>query len=104
MTAEEQAWGHWLLVRQSLENPVDLAYSVAFAPRQGTALETLIHVAGRRWSIEVGFEAAKQECGLDGHEVRTWTAWHRHITLALLAHALRVALSAQAKKEGPDRA
>lgn len=48
VTAEEQAWGHWLLVRRSLEDPVDLAYYVAFAPRQGTALETLIHVAGRR--------------------------------------------------------
>ena len=25
--------------------------------------------------------------GLDQYEVRTWTAWHRFVTLALLAHA-----------------
>lgn len=104
VTAEEKAWGHWLLVRRSLDHPSDLAYYVAFAPRQGTTLETLTQVAGRRWSIEVGFEAAKQECGLDGYEVRTWTAWYRHITLALLAHAFLAALSSQAKKGGPDRA
>jgi SRSO17 transposase len=26
--------------------------------------------------------------GLDQYEVRRWDAWHRHITLSLLAHAL----------------
>lgn len=25
--------------------------------------------------------------GLDEYEVRSWTGWYRHITLALLAHA-----------------
>jgi SRSO17 transposase len=98
LTAEERAWGHWLLVRRSLEDPSELAYYVAFAPREGTTLETLIQVAGRRWSIEVGFERAKQDCGLDEYEVRTWNAWHRHITLALLAQAFLVAMSTQAKK------
>ena len=33
------------------------------------------------------FEAAKGEVGLDEYEVRSWTGWHRHVTLALLAHA-----------------
>src|SRR5688572_19860946 len=37
--------------------------------------------------IEVGFEQAKGEVGLDQYEVRRWDAWHRHVTLALLAHA-----------------
>ena len=40
-----------------------------------------------RWTIEEGFEDAKGSVGLDQYEVRTWTAWYRHITLALLAHA-----------------
>ena len=30
---------------------------------------------------------AKGEVGLDQYEVRSWTGWHRHITLAMLAHA-----------------
>ena len=98
-TAEERAWGHWLVVRRSLEDPSEQAYDVAFAPREGTTLETLIQVAGRRWAIEVGFEMAKQDCGLGEYEVRTWDAWHRHITLALLAQAFWVAMSTQAKKK-----
>ncbi len=47
----------------------------------------MVEVAGCRWAIEIGFEQAKGEVGLDQYEVRTWTAWYRHITLALLAHA-----------------
>src|SRR5918997_1820485 len=39
---------------------------------------------------EVAFEEAKGLVGLDQYEVRSWTAWHRHITLALLAHAALV--------------
>jgi hypothetical protein len=30
--------------------------------------------------------AAKGEVGLDGYEIRSWTGWHRHVTLAMLAH------------------
>ena len=45
-------------------------------------------VAGTRWTIESCFEAAKSEVGLDQYEVRTWTAWHRHVTLAMLALVL----------------
>jgi SRSO17 transposase len=97
-TAEERAWGHGRVVRRRLEDPSKLAYDVAFAPREGTTLETLIQVAGRRWTIEVGFERAKQDCGLDEYEGRTLDAWHRHITVALLAQAFLVAMSAQAKK------
>lgn len=32
-------------------------------------------------------ELAKGECGLDGYEVRSWTGWHLHVTLSLLALA-----------------
>ena len=32
-------------------------------------------------------EAATQEVGLAQYEVRSWTGWHRHVTLACLAHA-----------------
>lgn len=86
------------MVRRSLKNSDELAYYVAFAPREGTTLDTLVQVAGRRWAIEAGFEAIKQECGLDEYEVCTWQAWHRHMTQALLAHAFLVAMQLQAKK------
>jgi SRSO17 transposase len=47
----------------------------------------MVRVAGRRWTIEEGFEQAKGEVGLDQYEVRRYDAWYRHATLALLAHA-----------------
>jgi SRSO17 transposase len=103
-TAEEQAWGHYLLVRRSIEDPSELAYYVVFARRAGLTLDTLVQVAGSRWHIEAAFEAAKGACGLDEYEVRKWPAWHRHITLALLAHAFLVVVRhREAKKGGASR-
>ena len=52
--------------------------------------------AGRRWSIESCFEAAKQETGLDQYEVRSWAGWHRHVTLSMLALAFLAAVRATA--------
>jgi SRSO17 transposase len=83
---------HGLLVRRSLEDQ-SLAYFVVFAPAQ-TALQTLVHVAGSRWTIEICFEWAKQEVGLADYEVRLWHAWYRHMTLAMLALATLVVLRA----------
>jgi SRSO17 transposase len=80
-------WRRWLLVRKSLEDPDDLAYYIAAGPAR-TTLTRLAKTAGARWSIEGGFESAKQEVGLADYEVRSWTGWYRHITLALLAHAI----------------
>jgi SRSO17 transposase len=79
-------WNRGLLVRRSIAEPDKLTYYLTFAP-DGTPLSTLVRVAGTRWTIESCFEAAKGEVGLDHYEVRTWTAWHRHITLAMLALA-----------------
>ena len=70
----------------SLSDPTELAYYRVFGPAD-TPVAELVRVAGLRWAIEAGFEEAKGAVGLDQYEVRTWTAWHRHITLALLAHA-----------------
>lgn len=86
-TEEERRWGHWLLVRRDPEEPEEVAYYVVFAPKEIATLEELVRVAGRRWVIESCFESAKGEFGLDEYEVRKWEAWHRHVTLSLLAHA-----------------
>src|SRR4051794_13486 len=75
-----------LLVRRKLDEPDELTFHLTLAP-EGTDLATLVRVAGTRWTIEACFEAAKGEVGLDEYEVRSWTGWHRHVTLAMLAHA-----------------
>ena len=62
-------------------------------------LSDLVRVAGTRWTIEACFEAAKGEVGLDQYEVRSWTGWHRHVTLAMLAHAYLAVLRCAAGGE-----
>lgn len=94
LSPEELRWGHWLLVRRSIEEPQELAYYVVFGPAE-TPLEDLVRVAGSRWHIESCFEAAKGEFGLDQYEVRRWDAWHRFVTLSLLAHAFVSVMRAQ---------
>jgi SRSO17 transposase len=76
-------WATGLLVRRELD---ELTSHLTLAP-EATDLATLVRVAGTRWTIESCFEAAKGEVGLDEYEVRSWTGWHRHVTLAMLAHA-----------------
>ena len=84
-------WEKGLLIRRSLAEPDELAFYLTHAA-DGTALADLVRVAGTRWTIEACFEAAKGEVGLDQYEVRSWTGWHRHVTLAMLAHAYLAAL------------
>ncbi len=91
----EPGWRRWLLVRRSISEPTEVTAYVVFA-RQNTPLEEVVRVAGTRWTIESGFEAAKGEVGLDHYEVRSWTGWYRHITLAMWALALLVVLRAGA--------
>jgi SRSO17 transposase len=42
-------------------------------------------VAGRRWTVECGFQPGKGETGLDHYQVRRYQAWYRHVTLSMLA-------------------
>jgi len=98
LSEQERRWGHYLLVRRSLAGTPEYAYYVVYAPRRKATRATLVRIAGRRWEIEIGFEATKGECGLDHYEVRRWQGWYRHITLSLLAHAVLVALRTQVKK------
>jgi SRSO17 transposase len=95
-------WRMGLLVRRSPAKPDELAYHLTHAP-EGTTLAELVRVAGTRWTIEGCFEAAKGEAGLDEYEVRSWAGWHRHVTLAMLAHA-HLAVLRKAALGGSGRA
>ena len=80
-----EGWMQWLLIRRSVTTPEEVAYYRAFGPEQ-TTVAAVARVAGTRWTIEEGFQRAK-EVGLDQYEVRRWEGWHRHVTLCLLAEA-----------------
>ncbi len=97
----DPSWARWVLARRSIptdpgEDP-ELAYYVCAGPAE-TTLAQLVAVAGGRWRIEECFQAAKNEAGLASYQVRDYTAWYRHITLAMLAHAYLAATRATAEK------
>ena len=98
-TPSRDGFARWLLVRRGLDDD-ELRYSACFGPPE-TALAGLARVAGTRWAIECGFQQAKGEVGLDHYEVRRWPGWYRHITLAMLAHALLAVLRATTGHGGP---
>ena len=90
---ERPGWQRRLLVRRKIDQPEKITPYICFAPA-GTPLAELVTVAGQRWTVEQCFEMAKQEVGLDEYEVRSWQGWHRHVTLACLAHAFLTVLRA----------
>lgn len=75
-----------VLARRSITDSADIAYYLCFAS-EGTGKQQLIRIAGARWGIETCFAEAKGQCGMDHYQVRTWTSWYRHITMAMYAHA-----------------
>jgi hypothetical protein len=85
--------GHSLLIRRGSTG--ELAFYRCWSPAP-VPLAALVHVAGMRWAVEEGFQAAKGQVGLDHYQVRTWTGWHRHVTLAMLALAFLTASAAAA--------
>jgi len=89
----------WLLARRSVSDPSEIAYYLGYAPAD-TPLRTLAQVAATRYTVEQCIEEAKGEAGLDEYEVRSWPSWHRHITLALLAHAWLAVIRWQSTQKG----
>jgi SRSO17 transposase len=76
----------WLLIRRDGDDGDDLRFFLAYGVEVTSEAE-LLRVCRVRWQIEECFAQAKGEVGLDQYEVRTWDAWHRFVTLCLLAHA-----------------
>ncbi|MDC0768764.1 IS701 family transposase [Streptomyces sp. HD] len=88
-----------LLIRRN-RSTGELASYLCWSPT-AVPLSDLVRVAGIRWSVEECFQAAKGQVGLDHYQVRHWTSWHRHITLAMLALAFLAALAADAAPQRP---
>jgi SRSO17 transposase len=87
-------WRRSLLLRRSLSDARDLAAYTVFAPAH-TTLMAHVQVAGKRWTVEESIQVGKGEVGLDHYEVRSWTGWYRHITVAMVAQAFLVVVRAE---------
>jgi len=89
----------WLVLRRALstgELKIYVCNAPAHIPRT-----TLVRISGMRWPIETSFEDGKQLVGLGDYQVRTWTGWHHHMTLCILAHFFLVRLRLRLGDKSP---
>jgi SRSO17 transposase len=59
-------------------------YYLSNAPPE-TLPGVLARVARAGHRVEECLQRGKSEAGLAGYQVRTWSGWHHHMTLALIA-------------------
>jgi len=90
---------YWLLLRRQPATG-ELKTYLCSAPTD-TPQHTFVWLSGMRWPLETCFEEGKQEVGLGDYQTRTWTGWHHHMTLCILAHFFLVRLRRKLKDEAP---
>jgi SRSO17 transposase len=73
-----------LVVIRSMEKKPRTWYTLSNAAKEAR-LREVTRVHGARHGVEELFEEGNGEVGLDHYEVRSWTGWHHHMTLTLLA-------------------
>ncbi|MGA5148511.1 IS701 family transposase [Streptomyces griseoincarnatus] len=95
--------GHYQLLVRRNRRTGELAFYRCYSATH-VSMATLVQVAGRRWTVEETFQSGKGLAGLDEHQVKRWTSWHRWVTLAMLAHAFLAVVRADehARHPGPD--
>lgn len=94
----QKGWKRHLMFRRSISDPSEVTAYIAFAP-VGTGLAEQVRVAGKRWTVEESIQCAKGEVGLDHYEVRSFSGWYRHITLAMWAQAFLSVIREEAGAE-----
>jgi SRSO17 transposase len=73
-----------LVVIRSLEKQPRTWYTLSNAAKE-TRLGTVTRAHGARHGVEEVLQDGNGEVGLDHYEVRSWTGWHHHMTLTLVA-------------------
>ncbi|WP_432489365.1 IS701 family transposase [Kineococcus sp. SYSU DK018] len=89
----------WLLADWPEEADEPVKYWLSNLPVD-MPLPDLVRLAKIRWRIEHDYRELKTALGLDHFEGRTWTGWHRHVTLVTAAHLFRTLLRANPKARG----
>jgi len=75
----------WLLAEWPPGEPKPTDYWLSTLPLD-TPIKTLVRLAKIRWRIEHDYRELKTGLGLTHFEGRSWTGWHRHVTLVTTAH------------------
>jgi SRSO17 transposase len=90
----------WLIIERRKKNKpgdFELRYFFSNMPQNTPTIEMVRLYHERHW-IEHGYQQMKEELGMDHHEGRSWTGWHRHVLLVFLAYGYLTLLRLREKK------
>lgn len=90
----------WLLAEWPPEADEPANYWLSNLPPD-TPIAGLVRLAKIRWRIEHDYRELKTGLGLGHFEGRSFTGWHRHVTLAVLAQAFCAMLRTDPKVAAP---
>lgn len=90
----------WLIAEWPADKPEPVKYWLSTLPPR-TPLKTLVRLAKIRWRIEHDYRELKTGLGVDHFEGRSFTGWHRHVTLTVLAQAFCTLLRLDPKADAP---
>ena len=90
----------WLLAEWPPEADEPTDYWLSTLP-EDTPIDELVRLAKIRWRVEHDYRELKTGLGLDHFEGRSFTGWHRHVTLAALAQAFCTMLRTDPKAPAP---
>lgn len=90
----------WLIAEWPDDEPEPVTYWLTSQPADTDPID-LIRLAKIRWRIEHDYRELKTGLGLDHFEGRSWTGWHRHVTLVTAAHLFITLLRHDPKAAAP---
>jgi SRSO17 transposase len=93
----EEAWLIIEMRKKSKPGDFELRYFLSNMPQNTPTIEMVRLYHERHW-IEHGYQQMKEELGMDHHEGRSWTGWHRHVLLVFLAYGYLTLLRLREKK------
>ncbi|MGW4413079.1 hypothetical protein ACWEJ6_54680, partial [Nonomuraea sp. NPDC004702] len=90
----------WLIAQWPDSESEPVKYCLSSLPA-GTEPADLIRYGKIDWRIEHDYRELKTGLGLDHFEGRSWTGWHRHLTLVTAAHLFIIMLRLDPKAAAP---
>lgn len=87
----------WLLIEWPTDSEQPTKFWVSDLG-EDTPLRELVYWAKLRWWVEQNYQQLKDNLGLDHFEGRTWTGWHHHVTLIMMAFDFLALETLRAKK------
>jgi SRSO17 transposase len=90
----------WLLAEWPTDAAEPTDYWLSSLPADAPPAE-LVRLAKLRWRIEHDYRECKTALGLDHFEGRTFTGWHRHVTLVTAAQLFLTLLRTSPKAAAP---